>query len=70
MVRKRLRRFAVWRVFRNGDSSPVGVWDVDLQGFTQGFALREPKFPDSEWTYRGKRLKPQYHRWEQSVEGV
>ncbi|MEH1779715.1 MAG: hypothetical protein V7L26_11480 [Nostoc sp.] len=30
----------------------------------------DPKFPDSEWTYRGKRLKPQYRRWEQSVEGV
>ncbi|MCC5644757.1 hypothetical protein LC607_17790 [Nostoc sp. CHAB 5824] len=34
-------RFAVWRVFRNGDSSPVGVWDCDLQGFTQSFALSE-----------------------------
>lgn len=30
----------------------------------------DPKFPDSEWTYRGRRLKPQYRRWEQSVEGV
>lgn len=30
----------------------------------------DPKFPDSEWTYRGKRLKPQYRRWEGSVEGV
>jgi hypothetical protein len=34
-------RFAVWRVFRNGDSSPVGAWDCDLHGFTQSFALRE-----------------------------
>ncbi|QLE47884.1 hypothetical protein FD724_07565 [Nostoc sp. C057] len=34
-------RFAIWRVWRNGDSSPVGIWDCDLQGFTQGFALRE-----------------------------
>ncbi|MFK0731386.1 MAG: hypothetical protein ACFKPT_02755 [Gloeotrichia echinulata GP01] len=34
-------RFAVWRIFRNGDSSPVGIWDCDLQGFIQSFALRE-----------------------------
>lgn len=30
----------------------------------------DPKFPDSEWTYRGRRLKPQYRRWEQSCQGV
>jgi hypothetical protein len=30
----------------------------------------DPKFPDSEWTYRGKRLKPQYRRWEGSIQGV
>jgi hypothetical protein len=30
----------------------------------------DPKFPDSEWTYRGERLKPQYRRWEGAVEGV
>ncbi|MEH2201223.1 hypothetical protein [Nostoc sp.] len=34
-------RFAVWRVFRNGDSTPVGIWDVNLEGFTQSFALRQ-----------------------------
>lgn len=30
----------------------------------------DPKFPDSTWTYKGKRFKPQYKRWEQSIEGV
>lgn len=30
----------------------------------------DPKFPDSTWTYKGKRVKPQYRRWEQSIEGV
>ncbi|MEH1777161.1 hypothetical protein [Nostoc sp.] len=34
-------RFAVWRVWRNGGSAPIGVWDVDLEGFTQSFALRQ-----------------------------
>jgi hypothetical protein len=34
-------RFAVWRVFPNGTSNPVGVWDCDLEGFTQNFALRQ-----------------------------
>lgn len=34
-------RFAVWQVFLNGASNPIGVWDVDLEGFTQNFALRE-----------------------------
>jgi hypothetical protein len=30
----------------------------------------DPKFPDSEWTYRGERLKPQYRRWDGAIEGV
>lgn len=30
----------------------------------------DPKFPDSEWTYRGQRIKPQYRRWDGAVEGV
>ncbi|MEH2393868.1 MAG: hypothetical protein V7K21_20115 [Nostoc sp.] len=34
-------RFAVWRVFPNGNSTPINVWDVDLEGFTQSFAMRE-----------------------------
>jgi hypothetical protein len=34
-------RFAVWRVFPNGSSNPIGVWDVDLEGFTQNFNLRQ-----------------------------
>lgn len=34
-------RFAVFRVARIGTSSPIGIWDVDLQGFTSSHALRE-----------------------------
>ncbi|MBN3875190.1 hypothetical protein [Nostoc sp. JL23] len=34
-------RFAVWRVWRNGASDPLGVWDVDLEGSTQNFSLRQ-----------------------------
>ena len=34
-------RFAVWRVFRNGSSTPIGIWDCDLEGFTQSFAQRQ-----------------------------
>jgi hypothetical protein len=37
---------------------PVRVWVVD------------PKFPDSEWTIKGKRFKPQYRRWDGAIEGV
>lgn len=28
-------RFAVWRVWRNGASDPLGIWDVDLEGNSQ-----------------------------------
>ncbi|QKQ75663.1 hypothetical protein [Nostoc sp. TCL240-02] len=28
-------RFAVWRVWRNGVSDPLGIWDVDLEGNSQ-----------------------------------
>lgn len=34
-------RFAVWRIWRNGSSDAIGIWDCDLQGFTSSFALRE-----------------------------
>ncbi|WP_138503402.1 hypothetical protein [Nostoc sp. PA-18-2419] len=34
-------RFAVWRVFPNGSSNPIGIWDVDLEGFCQNSSLRE-----------------------------
>jgi hypothetical protein len=34
-------RFAVWRVFPNGSSTPIGIWDCDLEGFTQNFSLRQ-----------------------------
>jgi hypothetical protein len=30
----------------------------------------DPKFPDSEWTFRGRRIKPEYRRWDGAVEGV
>jgi hypothetical protein len=25
-------RFAIWRLWRNGSSDPLGIWDVDLEG--------------------------------------
>lgn len=28
-------RFAVWRLWRNGTSDPLGIWDVDLEGNAQ-----------------------------------
>lgn len=28
-------RFAIWRVWRNGASDPLGIWDVDLEGNSQ-----------------------------------
>lgn len=28
-------RFAVWRLWRNGTSDPLGIWDVDLEGSAQ-----------------------------------
>ncbi|WP_445634508.1 hypothetical protein [Nostoc sp. DSM 114161] len=28
-------RFAVWRLWRNGTSDPLGIWDVDLEGNNQ-----------------------------------
>ncbi|MEH1808422.1 hypothetical protein [Nostoc sp.] len=34
-------RFAVWRIWRNGGSAPIGAWDCDLEGFTQNFSLRQ-----------------------------
>ncbi|MBH8566743.1 hypothetical protein I8748_32105 [Nostoc sp. CENA67] len=34
-------RFAVFRLGSNGSSCPVGVWDVDLEGFTPKYSLRE-----------------------------
>lgn len=42
----------------NETGKGIRVWVVD------------PKFPDSEWTYRGERLKPQYRRWDGAIEGV
>ncbi|MFN6572416.1 hypothetical protein [Dendronalium sp. ChiSLP03b] len=34
-------RFAVFRLGRDGSSQPIGIWDVDLQGFTANYSLRE-----------------------------
>ncbi|HYX18327.1 MAG TPA: hypothetical protein VE944_28970 [Nostoc sp.] len=35
-------RFAVWRVWRNGTSDPLGIWDVNLEGSANNsFALSE-----------------------------
>ena len=35
-------RFAVWRLWRNGTSNPLGIWDVDLEGIANNsFALQE-----------------------------
>ncbi|MCC5636292.1 hypothetical protein LC593_10570 [Nostoc sp. CHAB 5844] len=34
-------RFAVFCVARNGVSVPVGIWDVDLQGYAKSYALSE-----------------------------
>lgn len=34
-------RFAVWRVLPNGESSVIGVWDIDLEGITNSFNLRQ-----------------------------
>ncbi|PHJ64946.1 hypothetical protein VF04_03930 [Nostoc linckia z7] len=33
-------RFSVWRIFINGSSSAIGIWDVDLQGITSNLNLR------------------------------
>ncbi|MBD2441585.1 hypothetical protein [Nostoc sp. FACHB-110] len=33
-------RFAVWCVWHNGYSRPIGIWDCDLQGYARS-ALRE-----------------------------
>ncbi|WP_414755582.1 hypothetical protein [Anabaena sp. CCY 9910] len=65
-------RFSVWRVYRNGTSNPVGIWDCDLQGFssyelpaqraTLGVALRclkiihSSKTPDSSWQSQCDRM--------------
>jgi hypothetical protein len=34
-------RFAVFRLGHDGSNRPIGIWDVDLQGFCQNFSLRE-----------------------------
>jgi hypothetical protein len=34
-------RFAVFHLGRNGRGHPIGIWDVDLQGFCQNPSLRE-----------------------------
>jgi hypothetical protein len=48
-------RFAVWRVFPNGSSNPVGVWDVDLEGFAQNLNRRQLA---SRYAVAGVALKP------------
>ncbi|MBD2437354.1 hypothetical protein [Nostoc sp. FACHB-110] len=34
-------RFAVFRLGRDGSSHPIGIWDVDLQGYGKSYALSE-----------------------------
>ncbi|NDJ20990.1 hypothetical protein GS682_04885 [Nostoc sp. B(2019)] len=34
-------RFAVFRLFADGSSRPIGIWDVDLEGSCQNSSLRE-----------------------------
>ncbi|PHJ69573.1 hypothetical protein [Nostoc linckia] len=34
-------RFAIFRLGHDGSNRPVGIWDVDLQGFCQNFSLRD-----------------------------
>jgi len=34
-------RFAVWEIYPNSSNRAIGVWDVDLQGATGNWSLRE-----------------------------
>jgi len=34
-------RFAIWRVFPNGDSAAIGIYDVDLEGLGGSFNLQQ-----------------------------